>query len=77
MNANRIKVEEAAYILGASPQFIRVAMQQEKLPIGIAVKTSSQWTYLISEAQLAAFTGRDIQKELANIRNKEVKECTA
>lgn len=68
MNANRIQVSEAATILGTSPQFIRIALQREKLPIGIAVKTSTQWTYLISEPQLAAFSGKDIQAELNKIR---------
>ena len=36
----RIKTSEAAVIMGCSPQFVRVAMQQGKLGIGDAVKMS-------------------------------------
>lgn len=34
----RIKTSEAAAVMGCSPQFVRVAMQQGKLGIGDAVK---------------------------------------
>lgn len=38
MRDNNIKPAEAADILGVSPQFVRVAMQQGKLNIGICSK---------------------------------------
>lgn len=41
MNIGRILPTEAAAILNVSPQFVRVAMQQGKLPIGTAVQMSS------------------------------------
>lgn len=47
MNVGRITTAEAAAIINASPQFVRVAMQQEKLPIGTAIKMSTVWTYNI------------------------------
>lgn len=59
---------EAAMILNMSPQFIRVAMQQDRLPIGTAVKMSSIWTYHISEKLLAEYSGKDIEAELEKIR---------
>ena len=37
MNIGKILPVEAAVILNTSPQFVRVAMQQGKLPIGIAI----------------------------------------
>lgn len=49
MEVGKILPVEAAAILHASPQFVRVAMQQQKLPIGTAIKMSSIWTYNISE----------------------------
>ena len=51
MRDNNIKPAEAADILGVSPQFVRVAMQQGKLNIGIAIQLpgSSSWAYQISE----------------------------
>ena len=48
MEVGRILPTEAAVILNVSPQFIRIAMQQGKLPIGTAVQMSSIWTYHIS-----------------------------
>lgn len=70
MNIGRIKVAEAAAILHVSQQFVRVAMQQGVLPIGVAVKMSSQWTYQISPKKLADYTGADIESELERIRTQ-------
>lgn len=47
-----MNVREAAKILNVSPQFIRIGLQQQRLPIGTAVKMSSKWTYHISEKLL-------------------------
>lgn len=44
----RITVKEAAKRLGVSEQFIRIGLQQNRLPIGTAVKMSSVWTYYIT-----------------------------
>lgn len=69
---NNIKPAEAADILGVSPQFVRVAMQQGKLNIGIAIQLpgSSSWSYQISEKLLADYTGKDIKAEIAALRSK-------
>lgn len=69
--AGKIKVSEAARILNMTEQFVRIAMQQDRLKIGTAVKTSSIWTYCINEKQLAEYSGKDIKKELAKIRKTE------
>lgn len=50
-------VNEAAKILGKSPQFVRIGLQKGVLPIGTAVKMSSRWTYHISEEQLKKYAG--------------------
>lgn len=68
MEIGRILPVEAAEILNVSPQFIRVAMQQGKLPIGTAVQMSSKWTYHISGKLLADYSGKDVEKELERIR---------
>lgn len=70
MNVGRITTAEAAAIINASPQFVRVAMQQEKLPIETAIKMSTVWTYNISEKLLAEYSGKDVKKELEEIRKK-------
>lgn len=64
----RVKVSEAAAIMNVSQQFIRVGMQQDRLPIGTAVKMSSQWTYFISEKLLEEYTGANVTVRLAQIR---------
>lgn len=72
MATRRITPVEAAAIINSSPQFVRVAMQQGILPIGIALKmpSSTMWTYNISPKLLADYTGKDIEKELEKIRGK-------
>ena len=51
-----MSVEEAAKLLGKSPQFIRVGLQQERLPFGAAVKMpGGRWSYLIIDSQLKEY----------------------
>ncbi|KQC85851.1 MULTISPECIES: hypothetical protein [Clostridia] len=69
--AKGISTAEAAAIIGASPQFVRIAMQQGALNIGSCVKMSSIWTYNISSKLLAEYTGKDIDKELEIIRGEK------
>lgn len=54
---NRISVEQAAKLLGASPQFIRIGLQQGKLDFGMAVKMSRYWTYVITKQKFEEKTG--------------------
>lgn len=58
----KIIPEEAAVIMGCSPQYVRVALQQEKLKTGEAIKMSSVWTYNISPALLAARQGMTMEE---------------
>lgn len=52
-----IPVNIAAEILGKSVQYVRVGLQQERLPIGSAVKTSSKWDYHISYELFKEYVG--------------------
>nr|DAP77946.1 MAG TPA: hypothetical protein [Caudoviricetes sp.] len=56
-SSNRISVEQAAKLLGASPQFIRIGLQQGMLDFGMAVKMSRQWTYVITKQKFEEATG--------------------
>ena len=49
---NRLSVAEAAHLLGASEQFVRIGLQQGTLKFGMAVKMSGQWTYVITKQLL-------------------------
>jgi hypothetical protein len=49
-------VSEAARRLGMSVQTLRLALQQEKFPFGVAVRTSpNRFTYYINEKQLNTY----------------------
>lgn len=70
LGIGRILPSEAAIILDVSPQFVRIAMQQGKLPIGTAIKMSSVWTYHISGKLLHEYSGKDVEQEIEKIRKK-------
>lgn len=44
-----MNIQEAAKLLNKSEQYIRLGLQNERLPFGTAVKTSSKWSYHISK----------------------------
>lgn len=44
-----MNIQEAAKKLNKSEQYIRIGLQRDRLPFGTAVKTSSKWSYHISE----------------------------
>ena len=72
MEVGKILPVEAAAILHVSPQYVRIGLQLDRLPIGTAVKMSSIWTYNISEKLLAEYSGKDIPAELEKIRSKRI-----
>ena len=58
----RVKVKEAAALLGVSEQYIRIGIQRGFLPIGSCVMISSKYTYHIPRERLNAYLeGRDIK----------------
>lgn len=72
-NKKAITVNEAAIIIGASPQFVRIAMQRKAIDIGVALVMpgSTEYTYNISANRLAEYSGKDIEKELEKIRSED------
>ena len=54
-NLKNIPVKQAAYLMGVSPQFIRVGLRTGRLPFGTAVKMSTRWTYYINEEKFLAY----------------------
>lgn len=57
MTSTTLTVKEAAELLNVTQQYLRVAMQRNLLPIGMAIKTSSQWKYIIPKAKFTEVTG--------------------
>jgi hypothetical protein len=62
LKRDRITVEKAAQLLNASPQFIRIGLQQNVFPWGYAVKTSSHYTYFILPEKFEEYTGVSIER---------------
>lgn len=60
---NRLSVAEAAHLLGASEQFVRIGLQQGTLKFGMTVKMSGQWTYVITKQKFEEITGIKVVKE--------------
>lgn len=53
-----VTVRQAARCMGVSDQFVRVGLQQGRLPIGTAVPgTGSKWIYYISAERLREYAG--------------------
>ena len=71
----RIKVSEAAHIMGVSEQFVRIGMQRGRLPIGEAVQMSSRWTYYISPKLFEQFVG--VKKEPSAATDDSVETALA
>lgn len=67
-----IPIKTAAEIIGKSPQFVRVGLQQKSLPIGSAVKMSNEWTYHVSYELLKKYIG--IERILTYEKEKEIKK---
>ena len=57
-----MKVSEAAKQLNKSEQFVRMGLQLERLPFGTAVKTSSKWSYHISDKLFYEYIGGDKER---------------
>lgn len=52
-----MRVSDAARALNKSDQFVLVGLQRGILPFGVAVKTSSKYSYHISDALFREYLG--------------------
>lgn len=65
-NEKRISVKDTSKILDVSEQFIRIGLQNQRLPFGTAVQTSTEWTYHISKKQLEDYIGKEVVEKYLN-----------
>ena len=49
-----LEVQEAARVLGVTPQFLRLGLQQGRFPFGTAVKFR-RWSYYINSDRFYAY----------------------
>lgn len=59
-NKSSISVPEAAAVLGVTPQFLRLGLQQEKFPFGVAVKMR-RWAYYINPVEFWKYIGEEAE----------------
>lgn len=57
-----IPIKKAADLMGISQQFLRVLIQNDKLPFATAVKVKSQYHYYINSKGLAEHIGKTIEE---------------
>lgn len=50
----KISVQEAAEIMGVTPRFLQIALQQEKFDFGVAVKMD-KWAYYINTQRFISY----------------------
>lgn len=65
MEVKNISIKEASQLMGKSEQFIRVGLRNKRLPFGVAVQLSSQWTYYISPKLFYEYIGYTPTKKTA------------
>ena len=70
---DNIPIKVVSELLHKSPQYVRIGLQQQRLPIGSAVKLSTEWTYHISYELLKNYVGKErIESYEAQ---KKMEEC--
>jgi seryl-tRNA synthetase len=62
-DGNIMTVKEAAKIMGKSQQFIRVGLQRNLLPFGVAFKMSNKYSYYISPKKFYEYVGGEVLKK--------------
>jgi hypothetical protein len=55
----KITVDQAAAIMGVTPQFLRIALQHNKFPFGTAVKFK-RWSYYINTERFIKYMKGEI-----------------
>ncbi len=63
----RLTIKEAAQLMGAPAQFIRVGLQMGMFPWGVAQKRSSKYTYYINAFKFCAENGINEEEVAAKL----------
>lgn len=55
---HKLSVDEAAKLMGVSPQYVRIALQRGIFPFGCAIRMSGKnYSYVIFKEKFTEFTG--------------------
>ena len=68
MQVHNITVQQAARLMNKAEQFIRIGLQRNLLPIGVAVKHTpkSRYSYHISAKKFMEYTGITMEEIVAD-----------
>lgn len=59
-----ISIKEAAQLMNKSEQFVRIGLQQNIFPFGVAIKqTGNKYSYYVSAPKFEEYTGIKIPKK--------------
>lgn len=56
----KITIKEVSKLINKSPQFIRIGLQNGRLPFGSAVKVNKRWNYIIYPEVLKKYMGIEV-----------------
>jgi hypothetical protein len=56
----KITVQEAAAIMGVTPRFLQMALQQNKFPFGVGVKMG-KWSYYINTKRFIGYMKSEVR----------------
>ncbi len=60
----RIRVTEAAEIMGVSSMFLRMGLRQNRFPFGTAVFMKKRWAYYIHPVKFKAYMeGKEVEEQ--------------
>lgn len=59
---SNISVEKAASLMDKAPMFVRLALREQRLDIGVAVQGKNRWSYHISPGRFAAYMGMTMEQ---------------
>lgn len=52
---SKLTINDVSLMLGISPQTLRLGLQRNQFPFGVAIKTSSKYTYVIYDKKLKEY----------------------
>ena len=60
----RMPVVEAAEMLGMNPQLLRLGLQQDRFPFGVAIQTSKRrWSYYVNRRKFFEYLNGQNENE--------------
>jgi hypothetical protein len=60
----KFTVKDVARLMGKNEMFVRIGLQRGLLTFGLAIKTSSKYSYYINPSQLEEYLGIKLDEEI-------------